>query len=768
MRRVQRLLLIAIATMAVLFPATAGAATLHATPSNFSSVYAGAQGGDTILLASGAYGSFNGSAKSGMVTIDEESGASATFSSSDFSSVRNLTLKNVSYTGSGICITVPANTNMHLILDGLNMGSVGQSCREGRISIIGTGTPSIDGNGVQIKNSKFGPGGCSDGIQDSTQGTEIGPNNEFTGITQSCPASQAHADSVQPYASNYVHIHDNWFHGVEQGIMSPDGVSTGYLIENNAFEMDSHNYPCMHLGDTRNGTVRHNVCDTYIRIYGGNQNVNSQNMTIRDNASDVQNSGCTNCTIDHNSTNITFTGGTGRCAWATASPKGTASDGTDIGLNDCGGTQPPPDADGDGVPDSSDLCPGTPPGTQVDSSGCPFTPPTDHTPVAAFTDSPDPSAPGQAVTFDATTTTCDDTPCTYVWEDDGPDGAGGTQWPLGTGQTLSFTFQDPGTKSVRLTVTDVDGDTDTVMHPHEVSTTQPPPDTTPPDTTITSAPSDGTSTSASISFTGTDNVGVDHFDCQLDGGAYASCTSPKTYSGLAVGTHTFNVKAVDAAGNADPSAATATWTISSPPTSSPPTFKAEYESAWNSTANKSVSVPVVAGDVLVAYAGSQDSPNALSIGGTGLTWTLKQSSNTSASAYVWTATATSTTTATVNVTDSSSSWHYGVDVLKFGNSTGIGASNKSATQSVTLTTTKDASAIVKFVTDWNAVSGASRNSLTTGVGAFTETTYFLDAGQYTVYGGYHANVGTAGSKTVGYNAPTGMQANTLAVEVKGT
>ncbi|WDD97047.1 di-heme oxidoredictase family protein [Thalassomonas actiniarum] len=35
------------------------------------------------------------------------------------------------------------------------------------------------------------------------------------------------------------------------------------------------------------------------------------------------------------------------------------------------GNTTPNDSDGDGVPDSSDLCPGTPAGTQVDNSGCP-------------------------------------------------------------------------------------------------------------------------------------------------------------------------------------------------------------------------------------------------------------------------------------------------------------------------------------------------------------------------------------------------------------
>src|SRR4029078_10725842 len=54
-------------------------------------------------------------------------------------------------------------------------------------------------------------------------------------------------------------------------------------------------------------------------------------------------------------------------------------------------TRPPPaDADGDGVPDSSDQCPGTPAGTQVDATGCPITtpPPSGGYPDAANTGAP--------------------------------------------------------------------------------------------------------------------------------------------------------------------------------------------------------------------------------------------------------------------------------------------------------------------------------------------------------------------------------------------
>ena len=85
-------------------------------------------------------------------------------------------------------------------------------------------------------------------------------------------------------------------------------------------------------------------------------------------------------------------------------------------------------------------------------------------------------------------------------------------------------------------------------------------DTTPPDTTIDSGPSgDVESTSASFGFSA-DEAGTG-FHCKLDSGAYAGCTSPKTYSGLSAGEHTFSVRAVDGAGNVDPSPATRTWRV---------------------------------------------------------------------------------------------------------------------------------------------------------------------------------------------------------------
>jgi hypothetical protein len=80
-------------------------------------------------------------------------------------------------------------------------------------------------------------------------------------------------------------------------------------------------------------------------------------------------------------------------------------------------------------------------------------------PTARFTVTPDDPRTGEAVRFDASASGCDAAPCTYTWSDDGPDGAGGTSWTLGSGAQLSFTFRRPGTKHVRLTVRNADGET---------------------------------------------------------------------------------------------------------------------------------------------------------------------------------------------------------------------------------------------------------------------------------------------------------------------
>ncbi|WP_028067088.1 beta strand repeat-containing protein [Solirubrobacter soli] len=92
-----------------------------------------------------------------------------------------------------------------------------------------------------------------------------------------------------------------------------------------------------------------------------------------------------------------------------------------------------------------------------------------------------------------------------------------------------------------------------------------------PDTTITSGPS-GTIgvTSAAFSFDSPDAGAT--FECALDGG-FTPCTSPKSYSGLSEGAHTFSVRAVSA-GVTDPTPATRTFTVATATPTPTPTATA--------------------------------------------------------------------------------------------------------------------------------------------------------------------------------------------------
>lgn len=96
-------------------------------------------------------------------------------------------------------------------------------------------------------------------------------------------------------------------------------------------------------------------------------------------------------------------------------------------------------------------------------------------------------------------------------------------------------------------------------------------DQTPPDTALLSVTgahgrtiTDGSSTrstSATFTFVGTDNIAVQGYQCRLDGGEWMACASPMTLTGLARGTHVFQVATLDEAGNVDPTPATFTWTV---------------------------------------------------------------------------------------------------------------------------------------------------------------------------------------------------------------
>lgn len=87
-------------------------------------------------------------------------------------------------------------------------------------------------------------------------------------------------------------------------------------------------------------------------------------------------------------------------------------------------------------------------------------------------------------------------------------------------------------------------------------------DTSTPDTTLVAGPMgaapDG---NATFEFVSPDAGAGATFECSLDSAPYTACTSPKSYAGLPMATHTFAVRVRDAVGNLDPTPATRTWAV---------------------------------------------------------------------------------------------------------------------------------------------------------------------------------------------------------------
>lgn len=209
-----------------------------------------------------------------------------------------------------------------------------------------------------------------------------------------------------------------------------------------------------------------------------------------------------------------------------------------------------------------------------------------------------------------------------------------------------------------------------------------------------------------------------------------------------------------------------------------PTFIQETETSWAAAAVSSkttASFNVLAGDILVALAGTEDNAaDITSISGGSLTWTLRQKVAVAdyCQAGAWTAVVDTDKSMTVTVTKNNATLRaFGVNVLTFRASDGVGASSKtnvlSGAPTLNLTTTQADSAIAVFNADWTAADGASR-TWRSGAGTLTEQTYFRDSAHYTVYGGYHADADAIGVKAVGLSAPGSQRYSIVACEVKGT
>jgi len=227
-------------------------------------------------------------------------------------------------------------------------------------------------------------------------------------------------------------------------------------------------------------------------------------------------------------------------------------------------------------------------------------------PTAGFTYSPSSPLIAQAVTFDASASSCPDGPCTYAWSDDGgPTQPSTTLWPLGNGQTLVYTFSEAGTKYVRLTVTDAAGQTATleqnVVVTAESSSTEPPSTATPAPTN-TEAPAisgiaqQGQTLKASAgAWTGEPTAyGYQWQDCNSSGGSCANVAgataSNYTLTSGDVG-HTMRVVVTASnTGGSAPATSAATAVVVAESTPPPPTgMPAPLPAAGSSTCSTTVS-----------------------------------------------------------------------------------------------------------------------------------------------------------------------------------
>jgi hypothetical protein len=253
---------------------------LNATTATFASQVSAAQPGQTICLASGNYGTFNGAAKAGpgYVTIQPASGASATmalnWSGSSFVKVDGVTITSATVSGATHDVTVADSTftgqldveathmsNANVVFDHNTHNNV--SLSGGRIQVWGNGSPSSP-VGVTIENSMFS-GGDADGVQllGGEYGTQI-LNNTFTRLDDGATGDGNHTDAIQVYGGTHDVVKGNFFYN-QQNMASCsfaewDGGSS-MLFENNVVAGTPTNgcYDGIDLYDDHSSQVIHNV-----------------------------------------------------------------------------------------------------------------------------------------------------------------------------------------------------------------------------------------------------------------------------------------------------------------------------------------------------------------------------------------------------------------------------------------------------------------------------------------------------------------------------
>jgi len=137
------------------------------------------------------------------------------------------------------------------------------------------------------------------------------------------------------------------------------------------------------------------------------------------------------------------------------------------------------------------------------------------------------------------------------------DGGGYVSCGSGTSGARSYAGPiAPGVHSFRVAAQSGATTTDPAVWTWTIDTTPP------PAPTIVNHPADPTDQTSAAFSQADSETGVD-YQCKLDGGSFQSCGGGKSYSGLALGGHTYQVKALDKAGNAS-GPTSFSWTIVPP------------------------------------------------------------------------------------------------------------------------------------------------------------------------------------------------------------
>jgi len=345
---------------------------LNATTANFASQVTAATAGQTVCLASGNYGTFNGTNKT--VTIRAATGAAPqmkiSLGSGDtgftldgmtgmggfIGGVSNVTIKNSVFTDT--LDTGGVNTNV--VLDGNthNWNAVYSGGLNAKIYLDDDGNATLGSPSFTIKNSQI-KNGDLDGIHiGDGSGYQI-VNNTFDNL---CDRGTNHTDNLQfdTTVITQTRIAGNYVHAIgtsceTQGITSYDHGTNGVIIENNVVDVPR---PWgIELYADVNSIVRHNTLifhpssACFFNTTCGKINVTNKSgdpvstgTQVYDNLAVADIGSCTGCSVHHNvsSQNAVYVGPQTFHDGFLLSPSspvgiGAASDGTNDGVYATGG-----------------------------------------------------------------------------------------------------------------------------------------------------------------------------------------------------------------------------------------------------------------------------------------------------------------------------------------------------------------------------------------------------------------------------------------------